>query len=65
VTHSIPEAVVLSDRVFVLGAQPGRIVQTVEVSLDRPRRHEVEDDDHFHHIVSQVRAALTEGSVNA
>ncbi len=62
VTHSIPEAVVLSDRVFVLGAQPGRVVRTVEVPLQRPRHQDIEDDDQYHQIVSEIRAALTEGA---
>jgi NitT/TauT family transport system ATP-binding protein len=39
VTHSIEEAVALSDRVVVLKANPGRITQTVDLrALERPRR---------------------------
>ena len=37
VTHSVDEAIVLADRILVLGPRPGRIVETVEVELDRPR----------------------------
>ena len=37
VTHNIEEAVQLADRVVVLGANPGRIVEEVRVDLDRPR----------------------------
>ena len=37
VTHSVDEAVYLSDRVVVLTARPGRIKEIVEIDLERPR----------------------------
>lgn len=37
VTHSIPEAAFLSDRVIVLGPRPGRIAEIVDIGWERPR----------------------------
>ena len=64
VTHSIPEAVVLSDRVAVLGARPGRITRVVDIPLPRPRHADVEDTDDYHQVLTEVRAALKQGWSN-
>lgn len=37
ITHDLEEAIYLGDRVIVLGANPGRILETVDVGIDRPR----------------------------
>ena len=61
VTHSIAEAVYLSDRVVVLSARPGRLAQIIDIDLPRPRGPETRDLDQFFHLTSQVRHALRGG----
>jgi NitT/TauT family transport system ATP-binding protein len=63
VTHSIPEAVFLSDRVVVMTPRPGRIVDIVD---SRPERGHRRDDDfrdaeEFFHTVARVRELLHAG----
>jgi len=47
ITHSITEAVFLSDRVLVMTPRPGRIDTVLEVDLPRPRRLAVREDPRF------------------
>jgi NitT/TauT family transport system ATP-binding protein len=37
ITHNVEEAILLSSRVYVMGTQPGRLVETVDIGLPRPR----------------------------
>jgi NitT/TauT family transport system ATP-binding protein len=61
VTHSIREAVLLSDRVVVMSGLPGRVRDDVPVTLPRPRSRTQEDDPEFLRLVARVRAALEGG----
>ena len=62
VTHSIPEAVILSDRVLVMATKPGRIVHSEAITLPRPRSVAMEDDERFLTHMRSVRRALGEVS---
>lgn len=62
VTHSLAEAVFLSDRVVVLSSRPGRVVGTVRVDLPRPRLPELEDDPAFFAIETELRHLLRRGA---
>ncbi|MBW5445518.1 ATP-binding cassette domain-containing protein [Cohnella sp. CFH 77786] len=55
VTHSIPEAVFLSDRVFVLSPHPGRLSAVVDIPLPRPRAREMRTDPEFYRLISRIR----------
>lgn len=57
VTHSVAEAVALSDRIVVMSSS-GRVRATLEVDLPRPRGEEVELSDGFHAMCTQVRSIL-------
>lgn len=60
VTHSIPEAVFLSDRVVVMSPRPGRIEAVLDVDLARPRGPETRDAPRFFELVAEVRRHLRE-----
>lgn len=55
VTHSIPEAIFLSDRVFVLSPHPGRLSKVVEISLPRPRTAEMRESPEFYRLITEIR----------
>ncbi len=58
VTHSIPEAVYLSDRVVVMSPRPGRITAVVDVPLGRSRSEETRNDAAFFAGITKVRESL-------
>ena len=61
VTHSISEAVALSDRVLVSSPRPSAVVADIAIDLARPRSTDVEDDPRFVELCAEVRHALLRG----
>nr|WP_246266028.1 ABC transporter ATP-binding protein [Aromatoleum diolicum] len=59
VTHDVDEALLLADRVAVLGASPGRIIAGFDVPFERPRRRAALFGDHrFHELREAIAEAL-------
>ncbi|HEX3038467.1 MAG TPA: ABC transporter ATP-binding protein [Oscillospiraceae bacterium] len=58
VTHNIPEAVFLSDRVVVLSPHPGRLSAIVDIDLPRPRESSLREDPIFYEYVSKIRKSF-------
>ena len=55
ITHSIPEAVILSDRVVVLSERPGHVVETVDIPFARPRTLDTMASVEFGEICNHLR----------
>ena len=65
VTHSISEAVFLSDRVIVLSSRPGRIREIVDIDLARPRQIGIEEEPQFGRLVNRIRGLLDQVPINS
>lgn len=55
ITHSIPEAIFLSDRVVVMTSRPGRIEDIVPIDLPRPRELHITTEPMFNSYVQRIR----------
>jgi NitT/TauT family transport system ATP-binding protein len=58
VTHSVSEAVRLSDRIVVMAPRPGRITEVIDIDLPRPRGQSLLKTPEFHHYEDLVRDSL-------
>jgi NitT/TauT family transport system ATP-binding protein len=61
VTHGIDEAVFLADRVVVMHAAPGRVVEVIDVPFERPRWPPLFSDPAFHRVCDHIAEVLHGG----
>jgi NitT/TauT family transport system ATP-binding protein len=61
VTHDVEEATLLADRVCVMSARPGRILQVVDVDMARPRSYEMTETTAFIRMKRTIRELVEEG----
>ena len=61
VTHSVSEAVSLSDRVIVLSSRPAEIVDDIQIDLDRPRSETAIRSEAATALIDRVFASLAKG----
>lgn len=60
ITHQIPEAVYLADRVFVMTPRPGRNSKVFDIDLPRPRPLSVTTEPHFFELVGEIKQTIYE-----
>ncbi len=65
VTHDVEEAVLLSDRVYVMTARPGQIKMEVQIDLPRPRSYDVTVTQRFLEYKRDLLRALRDETVEA
>jgi NitT/TauT family transport system ATP-binding protein len=58
ITHSIAEAIFLSDRVIAMTARPGTIADVITIDLPRPRELSVINTDRFGRYATKLRSLL-------
>jgi NitT/TauT family transport system ATP-binding protein len=58
VTHSIPEAIILSDRIVVMSTRPGQVREILPVRLPRPRGEDLETSPEFLRMAEHLRRQL-------
>jgi NitT/TauT family transport system ATP-binding protein len=64
VTHDVEEAVYLADRIFIMSAHPGTIVEDVQVPFDRPRDLSLKERNEFHELQNYVLGRLRKAPGN-
>jgi NitT/TauT family transport system ATP-binding protein len=63
ITHSISEAVFLSDRIVVMSARPGRILDIIDIDLPKPRSLSIREDEGFTSMARRIRLLFEQAGV--
>jgi len=58
VTHDVEEAVYLADRIFIMSAHPGTIIEDVQIPFERPRDLSLKERNEFHELQNYVLGRL-------
>jgi NitT/TauT family transport system ATP-binding protein/sulfonate transport system ATP-binding protein len=64
VTHDVEEAIYLADRIFIMSAHPGTIIEDVQVPFDRPRDLSLKQRNEFHDLQNYVLGRLRKAPGN-
>ncbi len=65
ITHALDEAAMLADRIGVMSARPGRLIDIVETGWSRDRDSRIVQDEHFGTITARLWRSLREESMKA
>jgi len=65
VTHSIPEAVLLADRVLVMTRRPATVVEDLEIPFARPRDVSIRDTREFNELCAYLRNKIEHSNAHA
>ena len=65
ITHSISEAVLLSERIVVMTARPGKVDEIIDVPFPRPRNENIRGSAEFTMLVQHIREKLRGGDIRA
>lgn len=62
ITHSISEAILLSEQIVVMSARPGRVVERIDVPFPRPRVEAIRETPRFAELAGHIRGLLRPGA---
>src|SRR5206468_10821327 len=65
ITHALDEAAMLADRIGVMSARPGRLIDLVETNWPRDRDSRIVEQDAFGHITARLWRSLRQESMRA